>query len=274
MKLIFSITLFLTVYFTSFSQDFSQRAIKCEVKFLDDGNGLKEQRNSTIEFLKNKKTKKDEIKLTIDRIMRNVSLSHVESIDSDTLRFEGEKFSVDTDNPLPKGEDDKMLIENLVKFTGKTIIFKENANRLFVGPKVGAGNLNIENMFQSRLPALNKNNFLSPIILNINPTLNSKVDTVISESYQGLFITTYYKLENGFEISGRFLPLKTSISETDPNFASIIHEFYNYSGKIKSNEKIIQSMELEIHAKSHTVFKAIQLNEAREEKYKIIIKNN
>jgi hypothetical protein len=273
MKLIFSITLFLTVYFTSFSQDFSQRAIKCEVKFLDDGNGLKEQRNSTIEFLKNKKTKRDEIKLTIDRIMRNVSLSHVESIDSDTLRFEGEKFSVDTDNPLPKGEEDKMLIENLVKFTGKTIIFKENANGLFVGPKVGAGNLNIENMFYTRLPALNKNNFFSPIILNINPILNSKVDTVISETYQGVFITTYNKLQNGFGISGRFIPLKTSNSENDPNFASTIYEFFNYDGKIKSNERSIELMELSIHTKSRTVFKTIQLDEAREEKYKIIIKN-
>jgi len=274
MKFILSIQLILASCFTSFGQDFSPTVIKCEVKFFADGNQLKEQRNSTLEFSKNKKSKKDEIKLTIDRIMRNVSLSHVESIDSDTLRFEGEKFSVDTDNPLPKGEDDKMLIENLVKFTGKTIIFEENANGLLVGPKVGAGSLNIENMFQSRLPALNKNNFLSPIILNINPTLNSKVDTVISESYQGLFITTYYKLENGFEISGRFLPLKTSISETDPNFASIVYEFYNYSGKIKSNEKTIESMELEIHAKSRTVFRTIQLNEAKEENYKIIISNN
>lgn len=274
MKLIFSITFILVTHLVSFGQNFSEKVVKCEIKFSENGNKLKEQRNSTIEFLKNKKSKKDEIKLTIDRIMRNVTTSHTESIDADTLRFEGEKFSVDTDNPLPKSEDDKTLIENLVRFTGKSVIFKESPSGLFMGPKVRAGNPNIETMFYTKLPVLNKDNFLSPIILNINPALNSKVDTVISESYQGIFITTYNKIQNGFEINGRFMPLKTSNSEADPNFASVNYEFFNYRGKIESKEKVIKSMELNIHVKSRTVFRSIQLNEAREEKYKIVVSNN
>jgi hypothetical protein len=273
MKHIILTQLFLFVATLSFCQNSSSTVIKSVTKVLESGNHLKEQRNSTVEFLVNKKSKKNEIKLTIDRIMRNVKLSHVETFDSDTLRYGGEEFTVDTDSPLPKGEDDKILIENLVTFTGKPIIFKEEAG-IFTGPKVRAGSPNIENMFFSKLPALNKNNFLTPLLININPTLNSKIDTVISESHHGIFITTYTKSQNGFELSGKFVPLKISTQEDNPSFASTVYELFNYSGNIKSNAEKIESLELNIHIKSRLIFKTIQLNEEKEEKYKVVIQNN
>jgi hypothetical protein len=271
-KNFFNIIFLVIIIGNAFGQSLTPMVIKSEIKFFENTK-LKQQRNSTVEFLINKKSKRNEVKLTLNRIMRNVSLSHVENFDTDTVRYEGEGFTVDTDNPIPQGEHDKSLIENLVTFIDKTITLQEDASGNYIGPKVKSPTPNIESMFYSKMPALNKNNFLSPLILNFNPALNSKVDTVLSDSYQGIFITTYTKIGNEYDLNGRFIPLQTAKLESDPNIATTVYLFFNYNGKIRANAEKIEKLELDVHLKSRLIFKLIKLDEAREEKYKVIVEN-
>jgi hypothetical protein len=256
-----------------FGQHFSSSTTKSEIKFSSKENLPTEQKNATVEFYFNKKSNQNEIKLTINRIIRHIKPFHKESIDADTLTYEGDQYVVDTDSLSPQGEDEKSVLENLLLFTSKPIIFKED-DGTFKGPKIRMGSPNIELFFYSKLPVLNKNGFLTPLLLNIDTQLNSKIDTVISEINNGIFITTYTKAQGGYKIKGRYVPLKKPVQEENLNYATTIIELFDYDGKIETVAEKIKNMDISVRFKSKVLVNSVQINSSKETFYKIAVSNN
>jgi hypothetical protein len=257
----------------AFSQNRNDFKVYSQIEILNKLSTSFEIRNSTLDFFENKKSKKREARLTINRIQKKVNLSNIETTERDTVKYESDGFLVDTDNPIPIGENDKTLIENLVKFTDSKITFKESNDGKLIGPKIKPGNTNIENMFFSKLPILNSNSFLSPIFLNFEEEVISKTDTLISNIHKGIFVNNYEKNDGGYTINGFFIPIKSIVPNENENFATENYEYIKYSGIIKNNGKRINYMELDYEAKYQIVFRLISLNESKTEKLKIKIEN-
>lgn len=268
------ITIIITVCTViSKGQNLSNITVESKVLILDNEERLKEERNGNIRFAASKKGNKNYAELTITRIKRNVKFANVETFDTDTVRYESGRFEIDTDNPIPTGEDDKILIENLVSFVENPMVFSEVSNGSYEKPRVKPGSPDIEQMFVKKIPTLNQQIFLSPIMLNFDNKTTYKADTVLSDIYGGILVTVYEKSEDGFKIKGKLNPVQSSTSQADGNIAIIIYENFSYEGSIVTEQRRIKKIDLNVMSKSRTVFKSINLDEPQTEEYRILITN-
>jgi hypothetical protein len=271
-----SIKILITLFIIStsgFTQSLENISIINEIKVLSSANILKETRISNVEFYTIGKNKKGDIKLTINRIQKSVKFSHTETLDQDTLRYETAGVSVDTDSPVPTGEDDKNILENLTRFTNNSIYYKKDKNDNFKGPKIPGGSPNIESMFISKLPVLNKLPLLTSLVLNISPNASAICDTVASEEYSGFFINNYKKVEGGYYISGKLIPINNQTKADDNNFAVTTFEFFEYEGRIETINEKINTLKLNVKSKSKVSFKGMDLGSGKVEEYNIISTN-
>lgn len=273
MKKLFVIAI-LIITFSVVGQEFKPLVVKSETQILRINNELRDQRNSTIKYQKGKKNKPNELQIKIDRIQRYIMIKHRDMSESDTVNIEGESFLVDTNNPIPQGEEHKEILESLVSFTNNPIVLKENKPGQFESLPVKRGAKNIGMFLNSKLPILHSTYELSSIKLRI-PVLNSIVtDTVISEAYQGVFITEYQKKEELIEVKGRFVYLNKNDVIEIPDVVSEIFDTFNYKGIIKPKNDFIESMELEVQTKSLFEIKSIKMKETREDAYRVVVKNS
>ena len=200
-------------------------------------------------------------------------MKHTETFESDTIRFDGESYTIDTDNPIPKGEHQQTLLENMVLFTGKTISLQENEAGVFEGPKVKLGTPNIIAKYTWGVPILNKNSIFSPLLLNFSPMVSAKIDTLISEAHNGVFVTNYTKTADGYDLIGKLIPLEKAKLETEANIVTEVYEYFNYSGKILTDNEKITNMTISVQEKSREFLNKKIIVEGKEKKYKIVVKN-
>lgn len=271
MKKIKLITICTILTLNCFSQNLSNIQISTEINVFDKENNIKESKLATYNFQNNQKMCKWELKII--RVKRTYKIVSFEATEIDTVKIEPQGFTIDTDNPIPSGEQDKVVLENLMRFIANPVNFKKTSEGVFKGAKIQGGSPNVETFFLDKFPCLNSDLFLSPIELNFNSEISSLIDSVKSEAYSGIFINKYLKNENGYKVEGRFIPIKSLKSKGESNFAETEWVIFNYNGFIESNLNKISKISLEVESKTKTTFKGMQIGNSDTEQYKLLVKN-
>ncbi len=239
-------------------------------------NDIMAQRFSMLSIRPVEKSNLSEGSLTIKRIKRKLIIDRVEYFEKDTLRSTPEEVgAIDTDFPIPNNEDEKSIIENLMLFVNTPIKIKENPDGIFNGQKLKKGAPDILSYFNKKIPTLNKNPFLSSVLLNFIHNVNTYTDTTFSNIYGGIFITKYSKTNEGFDVEGELKPIKQpEVKEIAGEYeAQEIYSKFKYKGKLITSGDFINKMDLNIEFKSTLILKIINLNEEKEEKYRLVVNN-